>query len=171
MADPNTIYKMTVLAMLDKVDFPLSNTQISNFFLEQDYTDYFTIQQIIHELLDSQLIRFESTHNNTQYHLTDLGRETLKFFEDKVTPAIKADITAFFEKNQMEMKIENSLIADFYKSTASGFDVRCQLKEKNLSIIDLTIHVETKEQAEAVCGNWQKQSEAIYACLMDILIQ
>ncbi len=47
MADPNTIYKMTVLTMLDKVDFPLSNTQIANFFLEYDYTDYFTIQQII----------------------------------------------------------------------------------------------------------------------------
>ena len=39
MAEPNTIYKMTILAMLDKVDFPLSNTQISNFFLDHDYTD------------------------------------------------------------------------------------------------------------------------------------
>ena len=171
MADPNTIYKMTMLAMLDKIDFPLSNTQISNFFLEQDYTDYFTVQQVIHELLDSELIRFESTHSNTQYHLTSLGRETLKFFEDKVTPAIKADIAAFFERNQMEMKIENSLVADFYKSTFSGYDVRCRLKQKNLSIIDLTIHVETKEQADAVCKNWKKQSDEIYACLMDILIQ
>lgn len=171
MADPNTIYKMTILAMLDKVDFPLSNTQISNFFLEQDYTDYFTVQQIINELLDAKLLRFESTHNNTQYHLTALGRETLKFFDDKVTPAIKTDITAFFEKNKMEMKIENSLVADFYKSTASGFDVRCRMKEKDLSIIDLTIHVKTKEQAEAVCKNWKKQSEEIYTCLMDILIQ
>ena len=67
MADPNTIYKMTVLTMLDKVDFPLSNTQLSNFFLEQNYTDYFTVQQVISGLLDSELIRFESTHNNTQY--------------------------------------------------------------------------------------------------------
>ena len=65
MADPNTIYKMTVLTMLDKVDFPLSNTQLSNFFLEQNYTDYFTVQQVISGLLDSELIRFESTHNNT----------------------------------------------------------------------------------------------------------
>ena len=40
MAEPITIYKLTILNMLDKVDFPLTNTQISNFFLEQDYTDY-----------------------------------------------------------------------------------------------------------------------------------
>ena len=37
MAEPFTIYKLTILNMLDKVDFPLTNTQISNFFLEQDY--------------------------------------------------------------------------------------------------------------------------------------
>lgn len=34
MAEPITIYKLTILNMLDKVDFPLTNTQISNFFLE-----------------------------------------------------------------------------------------------------------------------------------------
>ena len=44
MAEPITIYKLTILNMLDKVDFPLTNTQISNFFLEQDYTDYFRVQ-------------------------------------------------------------------------------------------------------------------------------
>ena len=35
MAEPFTIYKLTILYMLDKAGFPLSNTQISNFFLEK----------------------------------------------------------------------------------------------------------------------------------------
>lgn len=171
MAEPNTIYKITVLSMLDKVDFPLSNTQISNFFLEQDYTDYFTVQQIIHSLLDSGLIYFESTHSNTQYHITSLGKETLNFFKDKLTPAIEKDIISFFEKNKMELKEENSVIADFYKSSNSGFDVRCQLKEERISMIDLTIHVQTKAQARAVCANWQKQNMEIYTYLMDLLVK
>ena len=99
MADPNTIYKMTVLTMLDKVDFPLSNTQIANFFLEYDYTDYFTIQQIISSLLDSELLRCKSTHGNTQYSITALGKDTLRFFEDKITPAIESDMRNYFAKN------------------------------------------------------------------------
>lgn len=36
MAEPFTIYKLTILYMLDKAGFPLSNTQISNFFLEKN---------------------------------------------------------------------------------------------------------------------------------------
>ena len=47
MAEPFTIYKLTILNMLDKVDFPLTNTQISDFFLEQEYTDYFRVQQVL----------------------------------------------------------------------------------------------------------------------------
>ena len=62
MAEPFTIYKLTILNMLDKVDFPLTNTQISDFFLEQEYTDYFRVQQVLNDLADSGLIRTESTH-------------------------------------------------------------------------------------------------------------
>ena len=57
MAEPFTIYKLTILNMLDKVDFPLTNTQISNFFLEQDYTDYFRVQQVISDLVDADLMQ------------------------------------------------------------------------------------------------------------------
>ena len=83
MAEPFTIYKLTILNMLDKVDFPLTNTQISNFFLEQDYTDYFRVQQVISDLVDADLIRTESTHSNTQYTITAAGKETLEFFKEQ----------------------------------------------------------------------------------------
>ena len=98
MAEPFTIYKLTILNMLDKVDFPLTNTQISDFFLEQEYTDYFRVQQVLNDLADSGLIRTESTHSNTQYYITAAGRETLGFFRDKLTDAIEHDTIAYFEK-------------------------------------------------------------------------
>ena len=77
MAEPFTIYKLTILYMLDKAGFPLSNTQLSNFFLEYDYTDYFRVQEVIGNLVDSNLIIAESTHSNTQYTLTTAGKETI----------------------------------------------------------------------------------------------
>lgn len=79
MAEPFTIYKLTILYMLDKAGFPLSNTQISNFFLEKEYTDYFRVQEVIGDLVNADLINFESTHSNTQYTLTAAGKETLGF--------------------------------------------------------------------------------------------
>ena len=67
-------------------------------FLEQEYTDYFRVQQVLNDLADSGLIRTESTHSNTQYYITAAGRETLGFFRDKLTDAIEHDTIAYFEK-------------------------------------------------------------------------
>lgn len=59
--------------MLSKVDFPLTNSQISEFILDEGYTTYFKLQQAISELLESGFIREEATHSRTFYHLTEEG--------------------------------------------------------------------------------------------------
>ena len=50
MAEAQTLYKLIVLTMLDRVDFPLTNAQISDFILTKEYTNYFTLQQVLSEL-------------------------------------------------------------------------------------------------------------------------
>ena len=76
MAEPFTIYKLTILYMLDKAGFPLSNTQISNFFLEKEYTDYFRVQEVIGDLLNAFVINFEYLDSFT----SDIGFDN---FSDK----------------------------------------------------------------------------------------
>ena len=171
MAEPFTIYKLTILYMLDKAGFPLTNTQISNFFLEQEYTDYFRVQEVIGDLVNADLINFESTHSNTQYTLTAAGRETLGFFKDKITDGIENDVKRFFEKNKLEFRQENFILADYYKTTNQNYDVRCQVRSDSTTVLDLTLAVTTKEQAEAICNNWNNSNEDVYAYLMDILLK
>lgn len=171
MAEPFTIYKLTILNMLDKVDFPLSNTQLTNFFLEHEYTDYFRVQQVISDLLDAELIRTESTHNNTHYYITAAGKETLNLLKDKISDAIERDIIKYFEANRLELRNDNSIIADYYRTPNHDFAVRCQYRQRDTNLIDLTLTVQTKEQAEAICNNWKKQNEDVYCYLMDILMK
>ena len=171
MAEPFTIYKLTILNMLDKVDFPLSNTQLTDFFLEHEYTDYFRVQQVISELLDAELIRTESTHNNTHYYITAAGKETLNLLKDKISDAIELDIINYFAENKLELRNDNSIIADYYRTPNRDFAVRCQYRQKDTNLIDLTLTVKTKEQAEAICNNWKKQNEEVYMYLMDILMK
>ena len=171
MAEPFTIYKLTILNMLDKVDFPLSNTQLTNFFLEHEYTDYFRVQQVISDLLDAELMRTESTHNNTHYYITAAGKETLNLLKDKISDAIERDIIQYFAENKLELRNDNSIIADYYRTPNHDFAVRCQYRQRDTNLIDLTLTVQTKEQAEAICNNWKKQNEDVYCYLMDILMK
>lgn len=171
MAEPFTIYKLTILNMLDKVDFPLTNTQISNFFLEQEYTDYFRVQQVISELEETGLIRSEATHSNTQYSITAAGKETLGFFKEKISDAIERDTMAYFAKNKLTLRNDNSILADYFKTPNQDYAVRCQYRQRDTNLIDLTLTVKRREQAEAICANWKNQNEDVYAYLMDILMK
>ncbi len=77
MAETLTLYKLIILCMLDKVEFPLSNAQISEFILEKEYTDYFTVQQAVSELLDAGLIRLVPLRSTSLYRITPEGEKTL----------------------------------------------------------------------------------------------
>lgn len=65
----------------------------------------------------------------------------------------------------MELRQEASVIADYYNTTAQNYAVRCQVRSDNKSLIDLTLSVKTKEQAEAICNNWKKQHEKLGSSL------
>ena len=53
--ETETLYKLMIMHMLNKVEFPLTNSQISQFFLENEYTNYFTVQKSLSELIEDDL--------------------------------------------------------------------------------------------------------------------
>ena len=156
--------------MLEKLNFPLTNGQISEFILDKGYTNYFTLQQTLSELVEANFIREETTHNRTLYHLTDEGAETIHFFRNNISPAIQSDIDTFIAEKRYELRDEVSEKADFYQNKNLEYDVRCQILEGGTPLIDLTLVVPTEEQAETVANNWNKKNQEIYAQIMAELL-
>ena len=46
LSEPMTLYKLMNLYMLKQVNFPLTNAQLTDFFLQHEYASYFTLQQL-----------------------------------------------------------------------------------------------------------------------------
>ncbi|MCC8168496.1 MAG: DUF4364 family protein [Clostridiales bacterium] len=169
---PLITYKITILYMLSKAEITLTDTQFTDFFLENDYLDYFQVQNALHDLTDAELIISIPTHSNRQYRLTRAGKESLSFFREKITKQIAESVEAFFSKHQIEIKEQNSMIADYYKATGGSYAVRCQaIRDDGTPVVDLTLSVPNRAQAQAVCANWRKQTLEVYSYLMDLLLQ
>ncbi|PXV89085.1 uncharacterized protein DUF4364 [Lachnotalea glycerini] len=171
MSEPLTLYKLIVLYMLDKVSFPLTEAQITDFILGKEYTTYFSLRQAISELIDADLIKVESFRNSSHYHITEEGTNTLEYFGNKISASIVADIDEFLTTNQYSLLDEVSTTADYYKTTNNDYAVECKVKEKNYDLISLTLTVPTKEQANSICNNWKNESQEVYAYLMDKLMR
>lgn len=170
MAEPNLIYKITILELLHRSGFPLSNSQITDFFLEGNLTDYFTAQQAISDDEEAGFISSQTNHNNTLYSITDDGEMTLDLFKKKITPAISKDINKYLKANSITMKEENSYKATFFRADRGGYVVQLKIMENDVPTMDISFHVATKEQAETLCNNWKVKSDEVYGSIMDILM-
>lgn len=170
MSEPFTLYKLIVLYMLEKLDFPLTNGQISEFILDKGYTNYFTLQQALSEMVETGFIREETTHNRTLYHLTDEGLETIQFFKNNISPAIQKDVDTFLAEKRYELKNEVSVKADYYQSSNLEYNVRCQIFENDVPLIDLTLAVPTEEAATTIANNWTRKNQEVYAQIMTSLL-
>lgn len=170
MAETFTLYKLIILYMLDKVDFPLTTSQISEFVLDKGYTSYFRLQEALSDLTQSDLIRTETTHNRTLYHLTETGAETILYFSRKISPAIRKDIDDFLREKQYDLKEEASIKSDYYLNTNREYEVRCQIVENGSSLIDLKLTVPTETEAEAIVNHWNAKSQEIYTLLLTNLL-
>lgn len=164
------LYKLVILYMLDKVNFPLSNAQISEFFLEQEYTSYFHLQEVLNEMLESNLVSVENTRNTTYYKMTESGAQTLHFFRKEISQEIITEAQNYLEKNAYRLRNESSTISDYYKTGDDDYAVHCVVRENGSPLIDLTLHVPTERSAQEVCEKWKQKSQEAYAALIGLLM-
>lgn len=170
MTETYTLYKLIILYMLEKVDFPLTTSQISEFILDQGYTNYFKLQQTLSDMISSDLIRAENTHNRTLYHLTENGAETIHYFRNKISTEIQHDIDEFLKEKKYDLKEEVSVKTDYYLTTTHEYEVRCQILEDGSSLIDLKLVVPTETEAETIANNWVNQHQELYTLLLTKLL-
>ena len=165
--DTLMLYKLMVLYMLNKVDFPLTNSQISEFILDRDYTDYFQLQKVLSE---PELLRKRTISNSSYYEITEEGKKTLSYFEKELSGEIKNEVKDYLQTHGGQVQERILTPADYYTTPQGNYAVRCQIIEKDKTVLDLTLAAPGREAAQAMCHSWAKKSQDIYGMLMGELI-
>jgi len=93
MATPFTIYKLIILYMLEHAEGALSSSQISEFILDREYTNYFHLQQAVSELLEAEFVEKNKISTRSYYKITAEGSTTLEFFENELSSDIKKELS------------------------------------------------------------------------------
>ena len=168
--EPETLYKLMSLYMLEKVNFPLTNSQLSSFFLDKEYTTYFTLQSVLNDLVDANLITAKQVGNATHYEITDDGKQTLDFFVSDISDAAIRDMDDYLEKNKFSMRSEAGVTAEYFKSSNDSYTVHCTAREAQTTILSIDIAVPDESVAETMCTNWRTVSQKVYSNLMHTLM-
>ena len=170
MTDPLTLTKLIILYMLHKAGNPMLKTQVFGFIMDNDYTNYFTLMQACSELCDAGFIETRIIMNGPHLAILEDGEKTLQSFSDRISTAIKDDITEFFKKNRLETKSSLNVNTNYYKVSRGEYVAELSFKEENSELLMLRISMPTEESVRAMCENFEGKSEELYNIIVDKLL-
>lgn len=165
-----SINKLIILYMLKKVELPLTNTQLSQFVIDRGYTDYFSFQEYLHQLIETDLIRTITTSKSTSYDITSEGLVTLDYFQNRISESIQQEINKHLEENKYDIKLKLEISSEYMPEKDGDYLVHLVAKENKKTLIDLSISIFDKDYAIQICDQWKDQSHVLYRTILNTLL-
>ena len=161
--------KLLVLYVIKSLKQPISNTQLTEIILENNFINYFTLQQYISELEYSNFVKYIEKNEKKLISITDKGEKVLSFFNDRIAQ-IKRDIIDNYISATIEnIKKELTIYSDYTIDNNDSYIVNLRAFEDESLLIDLKVSVPSKKQANALCSKWKDDPSTIYTKIIQSL--
>ena len=162
MQEPLTLYKLMILYTIDAAAAPLKKSLVTDCIIDQDYTDYMTVQTAIGELLDSGFISSFNEDNTMLLTLTEDGSKALSLFMGNLSEGIRKDLKDYLTAHKQELSHARDLSSNYKRSANGEFEVSLCARDRGNELLHITLNVPSEEIAANVCSNWAKESAEIY---------
>ena len=163
--------KLLLLYLLEKMNLPMSTSQISEFVLEEGMLSFFELQQCLHEMTESKYLDMTKENNTTRYNVTDNGMSLLELFEKRVPMNVRNKIIKYVNENRANIKRAFETTANYFKDNqTSEYVVKCGIYEDDFMLMEVNLSVVSREQARDICDNWKNNISQIYGKMLGNLM-
>ena len=163
-----TDQKLTLLYALDQLG-QLTALQLLRFLVENDLMDYIAFRLSLSELDETQLLRKATHALGTLYAPSAEGYAALALFGGRLPHSRRAHIEELAQTWRLRFREEKQVLADWTQTVTGEYAVHLRLMEQELPLLEMTVSLPTREQANTFCARWSGQATDIYAGLMRAL--
>ena len=168
----NTENKLLILYLINKMDLPLARSHISDYFTSVEFMDYYTVQETLAELVDANYLDAATDGNVTRYTVTGDGLQTLEFFEKHISIPKRAKINQYIKENRKDIKREfEKTVIFFHNEVYNDYIIKCGVYDEDQMLMELSISVDTREQARMIETNWNKNAKTLYGEIIRTLVK
>lgn len=162
--------KLLILYILDKIKMDLTNSQITQLIMETELMNYFSLQEFLSQLIESNFVQIYNESNKELYSLTTKGMQALEYFLGRIPQDIKDKIDIYTIQNKDQILNDTQVKSDFIKVSDNEFIVSLKVIENQTNLIDLNLNVSSNKQAKLICDNWKNNASHLYADIIQLLI-
>jgi hypothetical protein len=149
----------------------LRNAQITQFVMEKDYMNYFSLQQFLGELTNTGMLEYSESNNGFFYVITEKGKRTLQYFENRLSNDLINTLEKSIEKKKKKLLKERQVTASYAKENENDYIVDLKVTENNITLIDLKLNVVSNKHAKQICDKWKKEAQNLYGQIINLLIE
>lgn len=155
--------KLLILYIIKKLKHPCSNTYITDIILNNNFLNYFLLQQYLSELVENNYLVIIHVKNEELYKLAPRGKKILEMFQNRISQ-FKIDC---FNTYMDSLNKKNDVISSKVTSTINSLEIA--FSKNNQSILNLILPSQSKEMTKIITENCNNNSEKIYNLILDFL--
>ncbi|SDZ95108.1 protein of unknown function [Lachnospiraceae bacterium NK3A20] len=170
MESPLAVYQLIILYLLTRGGGEIAMPHISNFLIENGYVNFESLVGAYEEAENNGFVSSRTLPGDKTFlSVTDEGRQTLKFFESQLSPAIQQQADAYLRSIGRELVDDRSIISEYYKASYGGYIAHMVVKEDKAILLEVNLNVPTEDAAKQVLRNWREKSGDVYQSLIQQL--
>ncbi len=163
--------KIFVLYLMQNINYPLDYITLNDIVMQNDYVMYLDFAECFHEMLDGGLIEefCKNDDGDPMYMVTEKGRiiatelhsEVLSSLLDKSLECALRYLD--FKKRGVTAKCR------IEKRDDGMFDLICALTERDRTILETKVVVDTLNRAQRMEDNFRDHPEVVYKGVLSLL--
>jgi len=170
----NAENKLLLLYLINRMEFPMSRAQVTDFVSGADFMDYYTLQQTLAIMVESGHLDATEENaldkNTTRYVVTGEGQTTLEYFEKHIPWSRRQTIDRYITENRGKIKKDYENTATYFPNVENDeFIVKCGVYEDRRALLELFVSVDTREQAKLIQSNWRANASVLYQRIIEAL--
>ncbi|MEG2934885.1 MAG: DUF4364 family protein [Clostridium sp.] len=161
--------KLLLLYIIDKIDLPISNIQLTEIVLENNFINYFTLQEYIDELISSNLIIKVNQNEKDRLTISSKGKEVLSLFKNRLSDEDINKLNTYIGLKMNLIKKEATISADYTIENGNSYVVSLSASENNIPLMEIKVTVASNKQARELCTKWKANPSDLYTKIIKVL--
>jgi len=163
--------KLLLLFILKEIEMPVTGNEIIRIVLENDFMNYFALQQFLGELVKDNFITYYEDKGKHYYRMDKKGSDTLKLFLNRIPQKLRQDVLNYLTENMNRIKKEKQIIGRYTMEEENQYLVNLKMIENHKISMDLNLKIFSHKHARKICENWNNNAPDLYGKILNLLVK
>ena len=163
--------KIFVLYLMQNVGYPMDFVTINDVIMQTDYVAYLDFAETFSALEENDLIRKTGVNDRGEptYTVTDRGRTVVESFQGDILPSILEESLACALRYLDFSRRGTKATCKITPNPSGGYDITCARTEQSLTLLSITLWVDTKARAERMEAQFRRSPENVYRATLALM--